>query len=122
MVKRLLKWLLAIVGVLLLVAIVLAVNAIWFRPWSLNVFYEKVFVEILLDEPELLSTLGIAEQFGYTAHNGKLSDVSPAKERQAMERTKKNLAQLRSYPLERQNASQRLSTRVLDWYIDRHVE
>ncbi|MEP6955497.1 MAG: DUF885 domain-containing protein [Chthoniobacterales bacterium] len=122
MIKRVLKWLLGIVAVLLLVAAVFAVNAIWFRPWSLNVFYEKVFVEVLLDEPELLSTLGLAEQFGFTAHNGRLADVSIEKQRRGMERTKKNLAQLRAYPLEKQTASQRLSTRILDWFIARQVE
>ena len=122
MIKRLLKWLLAIVGVLLLVAIVFAVNAIWFRPWSLNVFYEKVFIEVLLDEPELLSALGLVERFGITSHSGKLADVSPEKQLRVMERTKKNLAQLRAYPLAKQTPSQRLSTRILDWFIERQVE
>ncbi len=122
MVKRLWKWLFGFVAVLLLVVAVLAVNAIWFRPWSLNVFYEKVFVEVLLDEPELLSTLGLVERFGITSHNGKLADVSVAKQQRVLERTKKNLAQLRSYPLGKQSASQRLSTRVLDWFLERQVE
>ncbi|MDQ6656094.1 MAG: DUF885 domain-containing protein, partial [Verrucomicrobiota bacterium] len=117
-----LKRLFAIAAVLLLIVAVVAVNAIWFRPWSLNVFYEKVFVEVLLDEPELLSTLGLVERFGITRHNGKLSEASPAHARQVMERTKKNLAQLRAYPIAKQNASQRLSTRVLDWFIERQVE
>ena len=42
----------------------IVVNLIWFRPFSLNLFYEKVFVSFLLEQPELLSSLGIAEQFG----------------------------------------------------------
>jgi len=98
------------------------VNAIWFRPWSLNVFYEKVFIEVLLDEPELLSALGLVERFGITSHSGKLADVSPEKQLRVMERTKKNLAQLRAYPLAKQTPSQRLSTRILDWFIERQVE
>lgn len=122
MLKRLFKWLGGIVLLLVLVATVFAVNAIWFRPWSLNVFYEKIFLELLLDEPELLSTLGLVERFGITGHNGRLSDASPAKQREDLERTKKNLAQLREYSLDRQNASQRLSTRVLDWFLEREVE
>jgi uncharacterized protein (DUF885 family) len=122
MVKRLLKWLLAIVGVLLLVAIVFAANAIWFRPWSINVFYEKVFIEVLLDEPELLTQLGLVERLGITGHSGRLSDISLAKQQKTIERTKRNLQQLRSYPLEKQNPSQQLSTRVLDWFIERQVE
>ncbi len=122
MFKRVLKWFFGIVLVLLLVLAVFAVNAIWFRPWSLNVFYEKVFVEVLLEEPELLSSLGLVEQFGITGHNGRLSDESPAHQQKQAARTRKNLAQLRAYPLDRQNASQRLSTSVLDWFMERQVE
>ncbi len=122
MFKRILKWLLAIVGIVLLVVAVLAVNAIWFRPWSLNVFYEKVFVEVLFEEPELLSSLGLVEQFGITGHNGKLSDESPAHQQAQADRTRKNLEQLRQYPLEKQNESQRLSTAVLDWFLAVQVE
>jgi uncharacterized protein (DUF885 family) len=122
MFKRLLKWTFGILGVLLLVAIVFAVNAIWFRPWSLNVFYEKVFIEFVLNEPELLSTLGLVEQFGITGHSGKLSDASPAGQQRQIELTKKDLRELREYPLEKQSESQRLSTRILDWFLERGVE
>ena len=122
MVKRIFQWLLSIIGVLLLVAAIFAVNAIWFRPWSINVFYTKVFAEFLFEEPELLSSLGLVEQFGITGHNGKLGDASPAHQQQQLDRTKKNLAQLRSYPVDKQNESQRLSTQVLDWFLERSVE
>lgn len=122
MFKRLLKWFLGIFAVLLLVAAVFAVNAIWFRPWSLNVFYEKVFIELLLKEPELLSSLGLVEQFGITSHNGKLGDESPAHQQEGFERLHKNLAQLHAYPLEKQTPSQRLSTAVLDWFLTVQAE
>lgn len=74
------------------------------------------------EEPELLSSLGMAGQFGITGHNGKLSDVSPAHQQRQLDRTKKNLAQLRAYPLEKQLESQQLSTRVLDWFLERSAE
>ena len=122
MFKRLLKWLGGIILLLLVVAAIIAVNAIWFRPWSLNVFYEKVFISFVLQEPELLSSLGLVERFGITGHSGKLSDASPAHQQRIIERTKQNLAELRSYPLEKQNASQRLSTRILDWFLERGAE
>ena len=122
MVKRLLKWLLGIVAIVLLVAAVFAVNAIWFRPWSLNVFYEKIFIEFMMREPELLSTIGLVEQFGITGHSGKLSDASPAHQQRTIELTKKDLAQLRQYPLNKQSPSQQLSTRILEWFLERGVE
>ena len=122
MLTRVLKWLLGIVGVVLLVVAIFAVNAIWFRPWSLNVFYAKVFLEVLWDEPELLSSLGLVEQFGITSHNGRLGDESPAHQQKQFDRFRKDLTQLRQYPLERQSPSQRLSTAVLEWFLKVQLE
>src|SRR6266446_2562740 len=117
MFKRVFKWLLGIVGIAVIVLAVFLINLIWFRPWSLNLFYEKVFAEVIFSEPELLTQLGLVEQFGITSHNGKLSDESPAHQHKVIERWKKDLAQLHQYPLDRQTPSQRLSTHVLDWFL-----
>jgi uncharacterized protein (DUF885 family) len=121
-VKRILKWFFGIVAVLLLIAAVFVVNAVWFRPWSLNVFYEKVFIEFVFDEPELLSSIGLVEQFGITGHNAKLNDASPAHQRESFARLHRNLEQLHSYPVEKQTPSQHLSTAVLDWFLSVQVE
>ena len=117
MFKRILKWFGAIIAVVAIAIAVFLINLIWFRPCSLNLFYEKVFAEILFDHPEILSTLGLVEQFGITSHNGKLDDESPAHQQREFDRWKRDLAQLHQYPLDRQSASQKLSTRVLDWFL-----
>src|SRR6266516_5301654 len=122
MFKRVLKWLGAIIVVLVIVVAIFLINLIWFRPWSLNLFYEKVFAEVLFDHPELLSMLGLVEQFGITSHNGKLDDESPAHQQREFDRWKRDLTQLRQYPLDRQSRSQRLSTRVLEWFLQMQVE
>ena len=106
MVRRTLKWILRSVAVLLLLGAIFLVNLIWFRPWSLNLFYEKVFAQVLFEEPELLSSLGLVEQFGITGHNGKLGDESPAHQQRYFDRGKQNLADLRGYSLARQTPSQ----------------
>jgi uncharacterized protein (DUF885 family) len=117
MFRRILKWIGGILALLLIVLAVFIVNLVWFRPWSLNLFYEKVFVQILFDEPELLSSIGLVERFGITGHNAKLSDASPAHQQHIIDLTKKDLEELHAYPLEKQSASQKLSTHVLDWYL-----
>src|SRR6266550_1171897 len=122
MFKRLLKWIGAIIAVLVIAFGVFLINLIWFRPWSLNLFYEKVFAEVLFDHPELLSTLGLVEQFGITNHNGKLDDESLAHQQRECDRWKRDLTQLREYPLDRQSPSQKLSTHVLDWFLQMQVE
>src|SRR6266436_7304135 len=122
MFKRILKWFFSIVLLAVIALAIFLINLIWFRPWSLNLFYEKVFAEVIFSEPELLSQLGLVEQFGITSHNGKLSDESPAHQQMVIDRWKKDLTQLHEYPLDRQPTSQKLSTHVLDWFIKDQVE
>ncbi|MDB6148089.1 MAG: hypothetical protein JWO45_1753, partial [Spartobacteria bacterium] len=71
---------------------------------------------------ELLSSLGLVEQFGITGHNARLNDESPAHQQQVLDRWKSDLDQLHQYPLDRQSASQRLSTQVLDRFLTDQVE
>lgn len=120
--RFLLKTLFAIAAAVVIAAAVIATNVIWFRPWSLNLFYEKVFVEVIFSEPELLSSLGLVEQFGITSHNGKLNDASPAHQQMVFDRWRKDLQQLHEYPLDRQTTSQKLSTHILEWYVADQVE
>src|SRR6267143_1396716 len=122
MFKRILKWFFSIVAMVVIALAIFLINLIWFRPWSLNLFYEKVFAEVIFREPELLTQLGLVEQFGITSHNGKLSDESPAHQQMVIDRWKKDLAQLHQYSLGRQSASQKLSTHVLDLFLQDQVE
>jgi uncharacterized protein (DUF885 family) len=122
MFKRILRWLGGLILLALVAIGIFLINLIWFRPWNLNLFYEKVFAEVIFSEPELLTQLGLVEQFGITSHNGKLSDESPAHQQMVIDRWKKDLQQLHEYPLGRQSSSQKLSTHILDWYLKDQVE
>src|SRR5262249_22856677 len=122
MFKRILKWFFSIVLLVVIVISIFLINLIWFRQCSLNLLYEKVFAEVIFSEPELLTQLGLVEQFGITSHNGKLSDESPAHQQMVIDRWKKDLQQLHEYPLDKQTPSQKLSTHVLDWFLKDQVE
>jgi len=116
------KWLGALLAAAFLVAAVFIVNLIWFRPFSLNLFYEKIFVSFLLEQPELLTSLGIAEQFGYRRHNAHLDDASVAKTERDFAAWHDYLDNLKAYDVAAQTPEQRLSTRVLTWYIESVLE
>lgn len=122
MFKRLLKPLGALLVVALLAAAAFIVNLVWFKPFSLNHFYEKVFVEAVLDMPEVLTSIGIAEQFGYRTHNAHLNDASMAKEERDFALTRRNLATLKSYDFASQTPSQQLSTRVLTRFLQDQLD
>ena len=119
--KKVLKVVGGLAGLTLLAAIVFAVNAVWFRPWSLRVFYEKVFITYALENPELLTSVGIAEKFGYRAHNARLADASVENTLADLARARRNLADLRAYDFNRQSPSEQLSTRVLAWFLENSV-
>src|SRR5205823_14934063 len=122
MFKRILKWFFSIAFLAVIALAIFLINLIWFRPWSLNLFYDKVFAEVIFSEPELLTQLGLVEQLGITSHNGKLNDESPAHQQMMIDRWKKDLAQLHEYPLDRQSPSKKLSTHVLDWFVKDQVD
>src|SRR6478672_314452 len=112
----------AVLAAALFVAAIFVVNLIWFRPFSLNLFYEKAFATFVLENPELLTSIGIAEQFGYRRHNAHLDDVSVAKVDHDFALWHGYLADLKSYDLAAQSPEQQLSTRVLTWFIEDLLE
>src|SRR6185295_12903037 len=122
MAKTVFKTLGALLAVALLAAAVFLVNLIWFRPFSLDLFYEKTFITFVLENPELLTSIGVAEQFGYRRHNAHLDDVSIAKVDRDFALWHGYLADLKSYDLAAQTTEQRLSTRILTWFIESQLE
>src|SRR3954469_8761394 len=115
MFKRVLKLFLWIVLLAIVIVGVFLINLIWFRPWSLNLFYEKVFAETIFSEPELLSQLGLVESLGITDNRGNMSHESPGTQQLVADRWRKDLQQLHQYSINRQSPSQKLSTATLDW-------
>lgn len=61
-----------------LVALALGLHTWFGKPLSINWFYTKSFLQLVLDEPETLTAIRIFEQFGIRGHNAKLSDGSDA--------------------------------------------
>lgn len=95
-------------------------NLVWFKPFNIDHFYERVFVEYAFSDPELLSQLRIIPA-ALEWYEDDLSDASLARDEHLMDRTEQNLALLRSYDREDQTPSQLLSTDILDWFLDQQV-
>lgn len=116
--KLVLRGLLAVV----LVASVFVVNAVWFKPFFIRVFYERVFLSFALKSPELLTSLRLLEPLGIQGHNTQLDDASLAFEEQQARKLRDDLATLHSYSTAGMDAQQRLSYDILDWFMTRQVE
>ncbi|MET0291117.1 MAG: DUF885 domain-containing protein [Steroidobacteraceae bacterium] len=111
---RPLRWLGLAAAVLLLIVAVFAVNFLAFRPFSLDLFYEKYLLQAAIDSPETLTSIGLLEQYGYRRHNAHLDDLSLEKTERDVRTARKYLDQLRAYDFADQTPDQQVSTRVLE--------
>jgi uncharacterized protein (DUF885 family) len=79
---RILKKILKIGGIVLTVVIVVGglflAHTWYFKPVNINLFFARTMLQIMLESPELLSTLRVLEPFGIEGHNAKLEDESLA--------------------------------------------
>lgn len=92
------------------------VNTIWYKPFNINHFYDRLILQNALENPESLSKLGVFDGYGLKFYNDKLSFL-PTQEAQAQE-ISKALEMLNSYKKSGQNADQRLSTAILSRYLE----
>jgi len=111
------KWIGRLFLLLILAITGLAVNAIWFKPVSIRVFYERVFLEYGLESPELLSSLRLLESVGLRGHNAKLNDRSAQASDQQIAKLKTDLATLRSYSREDMSDADKLNYDMLEWFL-----
>jgi uncharacterized protein (DUF885 family) len=114
------KYLLGTVAALLTLATVWVVNLVWFRPFSIDLFYDRSFVRFVLTNPELLSTLRMIPP-DLEWYEDDLADESVAEQERAAADLRETLATLRAYDRADQTPAQLLSTDILDWFLDQQV-
>ncbi len=115
-------WLVRLLGLGLVVAIGLAINIIWFRPFTIKAFYEKVFIEFALESPQLLSGMRMLEGLGLRGHNAKLDDISPAQSRKFQADLTAALVTLGKYDRASLTGQDALSYDILDHFLRQQVE
>ena len=120
-----LMWKRILAGILLATVALTAVfliNLIWFRPFSIDHFFEWAFIEFALDDPQMLSSMGLLDAVGLKFVNDDLTDASPAREDQIFELMKKDLDLLRGYDRDRLDPAQQLSYDILEWFLENGLE
>jgi len=107
--------------VLFVLLVALVVHTVWFKPLRINWFYERVFIEFALDDPELLSSLRILPSW-LDFHSDKLTDRSIARTRESQQQIRDALEMLRRYDRERLDEAGRESYDILDYFLAIQVE
>ena len=120
--SRRLQWLGGFIGLAVLLAVGLALQSWYFRPLFIGIFFERAFIEFVLQDPEAVSSLGVFEQLGYKGFDGMLTDVSPAHERKLAKMARDDLATLHGYERSSLSPSHQLSYDVLEWFLQDLVE
>lgn len=120
--RKMLKVLGGLAVVMALLGAVAIVQVWFFRPFSIDIFFERAFLKTVLDDPETLSQLRILEPLGIDFHNDDLTDASPRRQEALAQQRREDLATLRAYDQAALNESQALSYDILDWYLQNQVE
>jgi len=115
--KPLLKWTAAGLGTVVVLLVAFGVHTWYFRPLSIDLFFERVFVQFLLREPETLSQVGVLHQVGYRGLDDELGDLSPEHAEDLARLIRRDLEQLHGYDRAKLSESQQLSYDVLNWFL-----
>jgi uncharacterized protein (DUF885 family) len=109
-------WVSRSVLVLLVLGGIWLTNLIWFKPFNIKHFYDKLFIELALDNPELTTAMGIPVL--YDLSKDDLNDISDAKQWESFNEMKENYNTLLSYDFESQSEANQLNTKILAYYLE----
>ncbi|WP_299901577.1 DUF885 family protein [uncultured Aquimarina sp.] len=95
-------------------------NLIWFRPFNITHFYDRIFAELALDSPELTTAMGIPVIYNWS--KDELDDISDKKQWETFNKIKEDYETLKSYDFESQSEANKLNTRILGYYLKGELE
>ena len=119
--KRLLKWLLRLILLVLVLAGAFFVHVWYFKPARIDWFYTRTFAKFAVDSPEMLSNMRILPSW-MDFYGNKLDDVSPAHEQEQADMVKHELETLHSYDTSGMGREERLSYDSLEYFLRIQVE
>ncbi len=91
------------------------------RPTSIDVFFDKLFLDSAMYSPESLTFLSLFESIGIQEHNAQLDDISVESARRCLEIAKKNCVILESYCERDLSFDQKISHRIFSWQLKHRV-
>ena len=86
----------------------------WYaKPFFINNYFNRVFIQYIWEKPEMLTSMGILEQLGINGHNAKWSDDSEAAGDRDFEMLQDIMAGVDEYDEARLTEAEILSVKVL---------
>jgi uncharacterized protein (DUF885 family) len=114
--RRVLKWSVRLLLLLLLAIVLLVLHTIWFKPLKIGWFFERVFIEYAVKNPEMLSGMRMLPPW-MDWYSDDLADASLAAEDEMREKLRNDLATLRSYDRAALDPSAQTSYDMLEYFL-----
>lgn len=111
------KGLLSLLLVILLLGAIFVVPTVWYKPWSIDHFYSRIFLQFALKHPMMLSSMRLLEPMGLDFHSDDLDDVSIEFQLEEARWLDKQVEILHSYDREALEPSEQLSYDILEWFL-----
>ena len=90
----------------------------WFKPVGVNNYINKVTIQLAVDSPELLSSIGAIDNTPLDFHSGKLADYTKEQDERSLEKLRKARAGLDKYGPDGLEGQELLSWRITAWFFD----
>ncbi|MGA0102615.1 MAG: DUF885 domain-containing protein [Steroidobacteraceae bacterium] len=103
---------------LLLVAVGAASMWFWFTPVGVNNYVNKITLQLAMDSPEILSSLGFIDNTPLDFHSGKLADYTKAQEEESLAKLRKAREGLDRYGPDGLEGQELLTWKITAWFLD----
>lgn len=100
-------------GTLLIVGIAFGLHEWYGKPFFINNYFNRVFVQYIWDKPQMLTSMGMLEQVGIKGHNAEWNDDSIAAGDRDLALLEEIMAGVDEYDPDKLTESERLSVLVL---------
>ncbi len=118
----LLKWVGIAVAVVVILVGAFAAHTWYGTPLKPNWFYDRVMLQLALDDPQMLTSLGIVEQFGIRGHNAHLSDGSDENAQKLFVKLREYIETLHEYDRESMTGQDAISYDMFDGFAGMLIE
>jgi len=122
MLRKILKFTVIALGVIVVAGGLFLAHTWYFKPVNINLFFARTMLQIMLDSPEMLSSLRVLEPFGIKGHNAKLDDDSLAAGDRFLAQLKEANQVLSTYEDEDLSDADLMSKRIAATMLDAVVE
>ncbi len=115
------RWMFRLILLAVLAIVLIIAHTLLFKPLKANWFYERIFMEYGIDDPQMLSSMRMLPGW-LDWYSDDLTDQSLAHEKKLQEKLKRDLATLKTYDRSRMNEADALNYDMLAYFLAMQAE